>query len=154
MSTKDKIGWFLIAFAAFSLFKGGGVVAPVGPPPIAGAGLMVLVAYEEDLNEFSKYTEGEQRAITSTADGSVRDFCNDHCIKGPDGKTPEAVFVDDDSDFALMPDHWKPAWERRPHDSAAGLPWIVVSNGRSGYEGPMPDTEAETLAILKKVGGL
>ena len=32
-------------------------------------------------------------------------------------------------------------------------PWITISNGKRGYSGPVPETEAELLALLKKYGG-
>lgn len=37
--------------------------------------------------------------------------------------------------------------------SSKTLPWIVISTGKTGYEGPLPKTVAETLALLKKYGG-
>ena len=33
------------------------------------------------------------------------------------------------------------------------LPWLIVSNGRSGYSGPLPLTIDETMQILKRYGG-
>ena len=35
----------------------------------------------------------------------------------------------------------------------SSVPWLVVSNGVTGFEGPLPATEAEITAILTQFGG-
>ena len=45
------------------------------------------------------------------------------------------------------------AWQdamKRPHPT---LPYLIVSNGKSGYEGPLPTSVDEAMTILKKYGG-
>lgn len=41
---------------------------------------------------------------------------------------------------------WRKAAERRPKQ----VPWIVIQNGKTAHEGPLPATAAETLALLEK----
>ncbi len=44
---------------------------------------------------------------------------------------------------------WQDALKRK----RGALPWLVISNGKSGFEGPLPATVDETLTLLKKYGG-
>lgn len=48
--------------------------------------------------------------------------------------------------FARMEDAQKFAQQ-------GALPWVIISNGKSGYEGPLPGTADEFLALLKRFGG-
>jgi hypothetical protein len=80
---------------------------------------------------------------------AVRDYLQAHCATGPDGKTKEyriwPAQVDASAESAL--------WQKVAKRPEATLPWIVIGNGTTGWEGPLPkDTEA-TLELLKKYGG-
>jgi hypothetical protein len=77
---------------------------------------------------------------------SVRDYLSAHCATGPDGKTKEwriwPAGVDASAESAL--------WQKVSKRPQTSLPWIVIGNGTTGFEGPLPkDTEA-TLELLKK----
>ena len=65
------------------------------------------------------------------------------------GKGGDGRFFDQSVDNSNDAKIWQDAMKR----PRSGLPWIVVSNGTTGYEGPLPLTEADTLALLKKYGG-
>lgn len=141
-------GIFVYVVSA-SLQGGAWFFEPLPPPPIAGEGLRVMVVYESEPGEFQGYTQGERDAINATSPDSFRGFCTAHCAKGPDGVTPDAIFLDDDHpQLELLPEYWRPAWERRPREAAKGLPWLVASNGKTGYEGPLPDEREAQLEIL------
>jgi hypothetical protein len=110
---------------------------------------VLIVEETDDRDELPK---SKLDQLTSTAPGSVRDYCALHCIK-PDGKNPDFLDLDDDQpDLSKLPTYWTPAWNRRPRTSDK-LPWLVVSDGKAGYEGPLPATADETLKLLTAVGG-
>ena len=105
------------------------------PAPIPGPGLSVLVVY--DSAQLSTLGKGQVAALYSQA---IRNYVR---AKG------SARFLDKDADTTKDAQAWQDAM-KRPRQS---LPWIVVSNGTAGFEGPLPATEADTLALLKKFGG-
>ena len=43
---------------------------------------------------------------------------------------------------------WKDGLSRKGNQ----LPWLILSDGKQGYEGPLPNTMSETMAILRKFG--
>jgi hypothetical protein len=79
----------------------------------------------------------------------VRDYLDAKCARGADGRTPEYRIWDQDIDTTAAGALWQAAMKRE----RKSLPWLVVSTGKSGYEGPLPATVDETLALLKKYGG-
>lgn len=117
------------------------------PAPIPVAGFRVLVVYETA--DLGKLTPG-QRAIFSSRD--VRDYLNATCVKGQDGRTPEWRIYDKDTDMANESKVWRDAMTRALARATA-LPWCIVSNGKTGYEGPLPRTLQEAIDLLKKYGG-
>jgi hypothetical protein len=78
----------------------------------------------------------------------VRDYLRAVCPKGEDGVTAEWRMWPVDVDASGESKLWRDALAR-PRKS---LPWIVVSNGKTGFEGPLPGNAAEMLALLKKYG--
>jgi hypothetical protein len=133
VSTKDRIGWVLIALAVFSLAKGGGGILPVTPAPIDVPGLHVLIVEETD--DRDTIDKGQLSVLQSTlvrqevaaAGGQFRQYDATH--------TPEA-------------EPWKTAMAR-PRQST---PWLIVSNpGKGGFEGPLPASIDATKQII---GGL
>ncbi len=121
---------------------------PEPPPepaaPIPAAGLHVLIV-EESAGR-SKLPEAQLQILFSK---SVRDYLNATCPPGPDGKTRQWRIWDADVDGYADSKLWGDAM-KRPRTST---PWLVVSNGKAGYEGPLPATVADALALLKKYGG-
>lgn len=115
-----------------------------GPAPIPGDGLRVLVVYESA--DLTKYPASQVSALYSA---DLRDYLNSHCAKGPDGKTAEYRIWDQNVSTVNESKTWQDAMKR----NRAELPWIVISNGRDGYEGPLPKTKDELLKLLKTYGG-
>jgi hypothetical protein len=117
---------------------------PVPPaPPIPGEGLRVLVVYETA--ELSKLPPGQVNALYSS---DVRAYLNAKCSQGTGGARNWRVW-DKDID-ATNDEAWTREALKRPRQS---LPWVVITNGTGGFEGPLPGSVDDTLALLKKFGG-
>ena len=109
---------------------------PDGEAPIPEPGFRVLIVYETaDLANLPRWL----------ADGDFRGYLDSHCVKGDKG-VPEYRIVDPQIDVSHANLLWAKALGRK-RDS---LPWLIVSNGKTGFEGPLPKTKSETLAVLAK----
>lgn len=120
------------------------IPVPVNPAPIPEAGFRVLIVYESA--DRARYPSAQNAILTSVL---VRDYFAAHCAKGPDGRTPESRIWDKDTDGYLDSKLWGDAMKR----PRASVPWIVISTGTTGYEGPLPANVADALTLLKKYGG-
>lgn len=109
------------------------------PVPIDGEGLRVLFVVESA--EAAKLPKGQQDILYGTA---IRDILNRYCAKGNDGKTPDWRILDADTKYADANDRWSKALSR-PRQA---LPWVVISNGVTGFEGPLPATAADFELLL------
>ena len=114
------------------------------PAPIPTAGFRFLIV--EETAERSKLPADQREIIGSTV---LRLALNAACAKGPDGKSPEWRIIDKDAPMAAESKVWQDAMAR-PRKS---LPWLIVSNGTTGFEGPLPATVNEVLAIVEKYKG-
>jgi hypothetical protein len=77
----------------------------------------------------------------------VRDYLDAKCAKV--GGTPEYRIYDKDIDVSRDAKTWQDAMRR----TRAQMPWIIISNGKTGFEGPLPSDVPSTLELLKKYGG-
>lgn len=116
-------------------------VVPVVPPPITAAGNRMLIVYESD--KIKAMPPAQAAILTSVP---LRTYLAKHCAVGVDGKTPEARFQDQDTEFTTEGQVWRDAM-KLPRDS---VPWIYCSNGVTGYSGPLPNTVDETIALCRK----
>jgi hypothetical protein len=114
---------------------------PTPPAPIPEAGLRVLIVYESA--ELSKLPPAQTNCLYAK---NVRDFLNANCATGADGKTREWRIWDKDVDAAQESAVWQSAMKR----PRASVPWVLVSNGKTGYEGPLPADPEALLTLLKK----
>ena len=115
--------------------------APKPPAPIVGDGLHVLIVYESA--DLQKLPPGQLSALKSQ---TVRDYLDGRCAK-ENGVAAWRIW-DADIDTKEAAKAWQDAM-KRPRQS---LPWVIISDGRSGYEGPLPGNVADTLELLKKWG--
>jgi hypothetical protein len=113
-----------------------------GPAPIPAAGLRVLIVFETA--DATSLPAGQRNVLYSQA---MRTFLDSKCPLGPDGKTHEWRIYDADVVGAEEP--WKSAMSR-PRTS---LPWVVISNGTSGYEGPLPSSVEEMKTLVSRYAG-
>lgn len=112
------------------------------PAPIVETGFRVLVVYETaDLASMSR----DQQLIFSGPE--VRGYLDSHCVKV--NGTPEWRFFDKDTQFPVTCDS---VWCKTMKRARGDLPWIVVSDGKTGYEGPLPPDVRSTLDLLRKWG--
>lgn len=119
----------------------------VDPPPITDAGFRVLIVYENNpADPLSIISKEQQGALGSL---KVREYLDRKCVKGKDGKTPEWRIFDKDQSMTGETKVWQDAM-KLPRNV---IPWIVISDGKAGTSQPLPATETELLALLKKYGG-
>jgi hypothetical protein len=106
----------------------------------------VSIAIVEETAERSLLPESQLSILNSTV---LRDWAQTHCDKGAGG-SPEFRVLDVDADVSNMPEKWREIVARAKGQS---LPYLAVSTGRSGAEGDLPLTEAETMAVLRRYAG-
>ncbi|TXH44895.1 MAG: hypothetical protein E6Q97_32075 [Desulfurellales bacterium] len=109
----------------------------IPPPPdvvpIPTTGLHVLMVWES--SQPGEIPESQVQVLTSTI---VRDWIREH--------NGQFRVFDDDTDLSQTPKVWQDAM-KVPRQS---LPWIVVSNGRTGFSGPLPKNIDDTIKLLEQ----
>jgi len=106
--------------------------------PIPGVGLRVLIVYEQD--DQAKYSPDTVKQLYSL---TLRKFLNEACVKNAGG-FPEYRVLDEEVEGESS--IWLTAIKRK-RDS---LPWIIISNGTAGFEGPLPAKEADTRSLIER----
>jgi hypothetical protein len=129
---------------------------PPGPdplPPIPGAGFRVLIVTET--KDLSTLPSAQVQAMTAK---EVTDYLDSHCVK--DNNQPEYRRFDKDTDLSKASSVWQEAMNRvtnkdqkHPDTKYTSLPWILVTNGKTGFEGPLPANTASLMTLLKQYGG-
>lgn len=124
-------------------FKGGLDKADYGTNPFkVGGGLRCLIVYESA--DLSKYPAAQEAILF---DKSIRDYLSAHCTQGDKVKDwriwDQNVDVKDEA----------PLWQKVMARPRKSVPWIIVGNGKSGFEGPLPADVPSTLKLLQKYGG-
>lgn len=107
--------------------------------PISGDGLRVLYVVEFD--EATKYPPGQNAVMYGE---KCRAYLNAKCVRF--AGQPQWYVMDQ---HAKAAEPWATAL-KRPRTS---LPWVLISTGKDGYEGPVPGSEAEALTLFEKYGG-
>ncbi len=113
-----------------------------GPVPIPGQGLRVLFVYDPAAT--NSMSPGQGSVMFGK---QVKDYLDAKCAKA-NGKAEWRVYPKG-QDVSGESDLWQKAFAR----PQASLPWMVVSNGTSGYEGPVPGSVQEAMTLLQKYGG-
>lgn len=121
------------------------VTPPAPQPPTPQPGQLKVVIVEETAARNN--LPPKQVLVFTSAD--IRAYALKACSKAADGKTADFRIYDKDVSVAQEPQWVQAAW-KEPRQS---LPWIVLSNGVTGFSGPLPQTAEETLSLLKKYGG-
>lgn len=109
---------------------------PPNPAPIEGRRILILYESADE----TKYPEG-QRRILFTRD--MRGFMDTLCDTEDDGTKGWKIW---DKDSQSTKKVWQDAL-KRPRASTA-MPWVILGNGKTGYEGPLPANPEEFRKLL------
>jgi len=108
--------------------------------PIPLPGLRVMIVY--DSTKLSSMPKEQQTVLFDTG---LRGLMNEICVAGEDG-TKEWRIYPQVSDVTHSATIWQEAF-KRPRTS---VPWILISNGKTGFEGPLPGNVKDTTDLVKK----
>jgi hypothetical protein len=108
---------------------------PDGEAPIKEPGFRVLITYESQL-PIPRWLN----------DSDFRSMLNNVCVAGPNG-VKEWRVVDKDSPAVANAGVWPKALERT---KAKPVPWLLISTGKVGFEGPLPESKADAMALIKR----
>lgn len=112
---------------------------PPNPAPIPVAGFRVLIFYESA--ELAKMPPKQALILTGK---ETRDYLNAKCVQ--EGNMRGYWIIDKDADLSGLAKHWQEAGKRKRD----AVPWMILSNGKTGWEGPLPTTVEEFLTLCKK----
>ncbi len=116
---------------------------PIKPAPIPLVGLRVLIIEESDAAFRKKLSAGQFNFMFSAAS---RQWLDSVCTV--EANQPGYRIYDKDATGINDVQTWPKEALKRPRGPE--LPWIIVSNGVAGFEGPMPIAEAECKALVQK----
>lgn len=109
---------------------------PDGDAPFPAEGLHVLIIHET--KDAAQLPAGQRAILWGQA---TREFL--------DGKTAGWRIYDPQQDVTNDAEVWKAGMDV-PRES---LPWLLVSNGRAGYSGPLPETPEAFREIVNQHAG-
>jgi hypothetical protein len=119
---------------------------PIDPPaPIPVAGLRVLIV--EESAQRHTLSQGQRTIILGK---EFRDLLESKCVMGPDGRTKEYRIYDQEIAMNGESKLWQDVMKR----PRASVPWIVISNGKTGFEGPLPTNLPDAIALINKYAGV
>lgn len=107
--------------------------------PIKAPGFRVLILFESKQN----LTVGQTAVMYGKP---IRDWLKASCAKDKDNPDGAFRIWDKDADASAESKPWQDALKRQRSET----PWIIISNGKSGYEGPLPKDANEAFELLKK----
>lgn len=130
----------LMILGGLFLIFGSGAADPVvvNPSPIKAAGLHILIV--EETADRGKLPVSQ---VTQIAGLKLLLWAKEHC-KDVDGQ-PAIRRWDKDIPLEFESKVWRDAMAR-PRES---LPWLLVGDGKMGFEGPLPLKIEDTLKILE-----
>lgn len=114
---------------------------PVKPAPIPLVGFRVLII--EETAQRTKLTPGQFNFMFGKAS---RDWLD--TITTVETGQPGYRIYDKDATGSNDTQAWPREALKRPRGSE--LPWIIISNGVTGFEGPMPAGESDIKALVQK----
>lgn len=120
---------------------------PVDPPPITNvSGLHVLVVEEPQDRE--KLSDEQFEALFGNDPSGIREWCLKTCNRY--GDDPAFRIINRESDVT-KDRPWVAAGMKAYREKGNNAaPWLVVSNGKTGYAGPLPTDLAGIRDLLNK----
>lgn len=109
--------------------------------PIGAGGFAVLMSFD------STKTTRPPAELSVLHGKAVREYLEAKCVADPTRSDWKAYRIYPDNTVGA-PKLWADAFAKK-----GGADWILIGTGNGGYSGPLPKTEAEALALLKKYGG-
>lgn len=147
VNAREKLAWFVLIVVATLYVRevfvptpgpGPGPLpdppSPSAPFPVPSEGLYVLIV--EETAERPKLPSEQLLIFTSTA---VREWLDSH-----------AKWRLLDQNAPMTND--EKVWQDAMKVSRQSVPWIVISNGKTGYSGPLPANSKALLELLEKHG--
>ena len=107
---------------------------PTPDAPIAAEGMHILVVYESAPTEAEQMTPAQANMLNAT---STRSYLSS--IASDNWR-----ILDKDTSYTDADNVWGKALKR----PRASIPWIIISNGKTGYEGPLPKTFDDLKALI------
>ena len=126
-------------------------IDPPGPKPDIVVGKLWVVIVK-DSAKVSELPSSQTQALLSV---KLREYCDTHCLTGTDGKTPEFKVYDKDTDVSKQSPQIQKAFKTAVEEmtKAGAITWLAVSNGKAGFSGQLPMTEATVIEKLQVYGG-
>ncbi len=116
-------------------------VPPPTPAPIPLDGFRVMIVYDP-----TTLTASQEGIVFGK---KVRDYLQARCVVGADGKTKDFRIYQTGLDTSAEVQWINNVIQRHPGQKS----WMVVSDGKTGYDGPIPASADEAIAIFSKIGG-
>ncbi len=125
---------------------------PAPPAPIVADGYRVIYLYES--NDKLKYTRDQFNAMFGLAN---RVWLDANCAK--EARIPSTAanptaaaywILEPTQDVSALPKYWGDAINAAKAQPGFSLPWIIISNGKTGFSGPLPPAFADIDALQKK----
>jgi hypothetical protein len=116
---------------------------PVKPAPIPLPGFRILIVEESDAAYRKKLSLGQFNFMFGK---TSFDWLSSICTN--EGGQPGYRIYDKEATGVNDAQQWPRDALKRPRGSE--LPWIIISNGTTGFEGPLPATESDCKALVQK----
>lgn len=120
------------------------------PAPLPEPGFRVMILYES--STLGKLPLPQYSALYAK---ELKDYLLAKCVKAPDGEAERRIW-DKDVDPTNVGPIWQKALSVYKAEADAGrgaLPWLLISNGTTGYKGPFPANLQEAMKLLRQYGG-
>jgi len=120
---------------------------PEEEPPFEAPGFAIMI-----IEEASERGRLPAEQVSVFTDPDIRRFVTE-VVEIPGGEGAFFRVIDDDyTDFQLRfwPDSLRDAYRSVLTQADGNLPWLAVTDGKSGYSGPLPGNVEETVELLNK----